>query len=90
MAASLLKFRGLADELARVHTVVNPDDENMEVHVCKHGDSYAWELHRPGKFNPVKFSVPIYGSEEAARSAGHEAKRLLFVKREKRRRKFGL
>jgi len=90
MAASLLKFRGLADEFARVDTVVSPDDENMEVHVCKHSDSYAWELHRPGKFKPVKFSVPIYGSEEAARSAGHEAKRLLFVKREKRRRKFGL
>ena len=66
------------------------DEGNMEVHVRKHGNSYAWELHRPGKFKPVKFSVPIYGSEEAARSAGHEAKRLLFVKLEKRRRKFGL
>ena len=38
MAASLLKLRGLADELARVPTVVDPDDENMEVQVCKHGD----------------------------------------------------
>jgi hypothetical protein len=83
------KFRRLAEESARVHTVVvGPDDENMEVHVRKHGDSYAWELHRTGKFKPVKFSVPIYGSEEAARSAGQEAKRLLFVKLEKR--KFGL
>jgi hypothetical protein len=66
---------------------MSPNDENMEVHVCKHGGSFAWELHRPDKFKAVRYSVPIYGSEEAARSAGYEARRLLFAKQQKKKKK---
>jgi hypothetical protein len=66
---------------------MSPDDDNMEVHVCRHGGSFAWELHRPDKFKAVRYSVPIYVSEEAARSAGYEARRLLFAKVQKKKRK---
>jgi hypothetical protein len=81
------KDLGLADALARAHTaVMQQDEENMEVHVCKHGGSFAWELHRPDKLKAVRYSVPIYGSEEAARSAGYEAMRILFAKLQKKKK----
>jgi hypothetical protein len=66
---------------------MSPDDESMEVHVCQHGTSFAWELHRPDKVMAVRYSVPIYGSAEAARSAGYEARRLLSAKLQKKKKK---
>jgi hypothetical protein len=59
----------------------------MEVRVCQHGSSFAWELHRPDKFLAVRYSVPIYGSEEAARSAGYEARRLRSAKLQRKKKK---
>lgn len=47
-------------------------DRSLTVRVERRGDKYTWELHRGGRFYPVKFSVPVYVSEEAARAAGNE------------------
>jgi hypothetical protein len=49
-------------------------DNTLHVRVEQHGDKYTWELHRDGRFQPVKFSAPVYVSEEAARAAGAEAR----------------
>src|SRR6266851_5433612 len=42
--------------------------------VERRGDKYTWALHRDGRFQPVKFSAPVYLSEEAARAAGTEVR----------------
>src|SRR5260370_39809773 len=34
----------------------------------------TWELHRDGHFQPVRFSAPVYLSEEAARASGNEVR----------------
>jgi hypothetical protein len=47
-------------------------DRSLTVRVERRGDKYTWELHRDGRFHPVKFSAPVYASEEAARAAGNE------------------
>ena len=49
-------------------------NSTLTVRVQRSGDKYTWELHRDGNFYPVKFSVPIYLSEEAARASGNEAR----------------
>jgi hypothetical protein len=49
-------------------------DGSLTVRVGRRGDKYTWELHRDGRFHPVKFSAPVYASEEAARAAGHEVR----------------
>jgi hypothetical protein len=48
-------------------------------------DKYAWELHRDGHFQPVKFSVPVYLSEEAARASGNEARTIYLARLAARR-----
>jgi len=52
------------------------DEDLLIVRTRQHGAGYAWELYRASREAPVKFSVPIYGSEEAARSAGADAMRI--------------
>ena len=52
------------------------DDDPLTVRTRQHAAGFAWELHRTGKAVAVKYSVPIYKSEEAARIAGAEARRL--------------
>jgi hypothetical protein len=52
------------------------DDDLLTVRTRQHAAGFAWELYRASKAAAVKFSVPIYGSEEAARIAGVEARRL--------------
>jgi hypothetical protein len=47
---------------------------SLTVRVERRGGKYAWELHRDGRFYPVKFSAPVYLSEEAARAAGIEVR----------------
>jgi hypothetical protein len=49
-------------------------NRTLTVQVQQSGDKYTWELRRDGHFYPVKFSVPIYLSEEAARASGNEAR----------------
>jgi hypothetical protein len=52
------------------------DDDLLTVHTRQHPAGFAWELYRASKAVAVKYSVPIYKSEEAARIAGVEARRL--------------
>ena len=47
----------------------------LEVRVERRGNRYVWELHRDGLAQPVKFSVPIYLSEESARTSGNDARK---------------
>jgi len=46
---------------------------SLKVHVERRGKKYVWELRRDGLAQPVKFSVPIYLSEESARNSGNDA-----------------
>jgi hypothetical protein len=56
------------------HNIQMDTHSSLRVRVERRGDKYAWELHRDGHFRPVKFSVPIYLSEQAARAAGNEVR----------------
>jgi hypothetical protein len=49
-------------------------EADLRVRVNRRGKNYVWELYRNGKFSPVKFSVPIYASEQAAKNAGDAAR----------------
>ncbi len=42
----------------------------LRVQIERRGDKYRWELHRDCRVQPVKFSAPIFLSEEAARASG--------------------
>ena len=44
----------------------------LEVRVAKSGDNYAWGIHFLGCNEPVRFSVPIFVSENDARTAGEK------------------
>jgi hypothetical protein len=48
----------------------------LTVRVEPRGDKYIWELRRDGHFQTVKFSAPLYQSEEAARASGNQARSL--------------
>jgi hypothetical protein len=65
--------RRLLFELLAVQAI-QMDTRSLTVRVERRGDKYTWELHRDGHFHPVKFSAPVYVSEEAARAAGNEAR----------------
>jgi hypothetical protein len=47
----------------------------LEVRVERRGRKFVWVLHREGVTQPIKFSVPIYSSEVAARNSGNEARK---------------
>ena len=49
-------------------------NSSLRVQVERRGDKYIWALLRDGHFHPVKFSAPVYLSEEAARAAGNEVR----------------
>jgi hypothetical protein len=49
-------------------------DGSLKVRVARSGDKYTWELRRDGVVQPVRYSVPIYLTEEAANAAGNEAR----------------
>jgi len=57
---------------AQAHTLHM--DNTLHVRVERHGNKYVWKLHRDGHFHPVKFSAPVYVSEETARAYGSEAR----------------
>ncbi len=52
----------------------------LRVLVEPRGDKYIWELHRDGRFQPVKFSAPVYISEQAAMASGEEARTLYLAR----------
>ena len=49
-------------------------NRSLTVRVGRRGDKYTWELHRDGRGHPVKFSAPVYVSEEAAKAFGNEVR----------------
>ena len=57
------------------HTIAMDGSRSLEVRVEKRGDKYVWELHREGVAQPVKFSAPVYLSEEAARTSGEDVRK---------------
>ena len=46
----------------------------LTVQVARHGDKYAWKLYSDGHYQPIKFSVPIFLSEDAAHAAGQDVR----------------
>ena len=66
--------RRLILKLLAAQTIQMDANRSLTVRVERRGDKYAWELHRDGHFHPVKFSVPVYVSEEGARASGNEAR----------------
>jgi hypothetical protein len=67
--------RRLILKLLAAQTIQMDANRSLTVRVERRGDKYAWELHRDGHFHPVKFSVPVYVSEEAARTFGNKARK---------------
>ncbi len=59
---------------AQVRTMRTAATSELRVRVEQRGENYIWELHRDGHFQTVKFSAPVYLSEEAARVSGNEAR----------------
>jgi hypothetical protein len=66
--------RRLILKLLAAQTTEVDASRSLTLRVERRGDKYAWELHRDGHLDPVKFSVPIYVSEEAARAFGNKAR----------------
>ena len=66
--------RRLIFKLLAAQTIQMDKNSSLTVRVERRGDKYTWELHRDGRFHPVKFSAPVYVSEEAARAAGIEVR----------------
>jgi hypothetical protein len=64
-----LIFKSLAAQAIQMDA-----NRSLTVRVERRGDKYTWELHRDGHFHPVRFSVPVYRSEETARAAGNEVR----------------
>ena len=60
---------------AQAHTIEMDTSGSLKVRVERRGDRYVWELHRDGLAQPVKFSAPIYLSEEAARASGNDVRK---------------
>jgi hypothetical protein len=55
--------------------------------VAPRGDKFIWELLRDGLTQPVKFSVPAFSSEDAAKASGTEARTAYLARLAKRRPK---
>ena len=66
--------RRLILKLLAAQTTQVEANRSLTVRVVRRGDKYAWELHRDGIFQPVKFSAPVYLSEETARASGNEVR----------------
>jgi hypothetical protein len=58
----------------------------LTVRVARSGKNFSWELHREGVAQTVKYSAPIYLTEESAMAAGSQA-RALYLARLQRGRK---
>jgi hypothetical protein len=61
-------------KLLAAQTIQMDKNSSLTVRVERRGDKYTWELHRDGRFHPVRFSAPVFVSEEAARAAGNEVR----------------
>jgi hypothetical protein len=56
---------------AQAHTMQMGGNPELRVRTERRGDKYTWALHRDGRLQSVKFSGPVYSSEEAARASGN-------------------
>jgi hypothetical protein len=61
------------------------DLPDLKVRVCQCGQRYAWKLYFFEDAKAVRFSVPLYESEEKAKTAGEEARRMIALKRDNKR-----
>jgi hypothetical protein len=68
-----LIFKFLA---AQAHTI-HMDASSLTVRVQRRGDKYAWELHRDGHFQPVKF--PCLFTYQKKRPEPPETKHVRFI-----------
>jgi hypothetical protein len=57
----------------------------LKVRVEPRGNKYIWELRRAGRYQPVKFSAPLYLSKETAGAFGNEARTLYIARLAARR-----
>jgi hypothetical protein len=66
-------------------------ETDLRVHVRQRDEKFAWELHRDGLVEPVRFSGPLYTSAEAARTGGENARlyHLVRSQRAEQRRRVG-
>lgn len=49
-------------------------NDSLKVRVARRGNKFIWELYRDGMTQPVKFSVPLFLSEDTAEASGAEAR----------------
>jgi hypothetical protein len=63
------------------------DNTGLSVRVAKSGRNFGWELHREGVVQKVKYSAPIYITEESAMAAGCQARALYLARLERSRKR---
>jgi hypothetical protein len=60
------------------------ENDSLKVRVAQRGDKFLWELHRDGLTQRVKFSVPAFSSEDAAKASGDEVRAAYLARLAKR------
>jgi hypothetical protein len=61
------------------------EDAGLSVRIARGGSNYTWELHRAGIAQKVKYSAPIYITEESAMAAGCHARELYLARLERKK-----
>jgi hypothetical protein len=69
------------------HAHVMNEDADLSVRVAKSGKHFSWELHREGVVQKVKYSAPIYITEESAMAAGCQARALYLLRLQRSRKR---
>ena len=59
----------------------------LTVRVGQSGNKFIWQLYREGIIEKVKFSGPIYSSEESAMAAGHKARTYYLAQLERQKQR---
>ena len=60
---------------------------SLTVRVGRSGSKYIWQLYRDGIVEKVKYSGPIYLSEDSAMVAGHKARAFYLARLEHQKRR---
>ena len=60
---------------------------DLSVRVARSGKTFSWELHREGIIQKVKYSAPIYVTEESAMAAGCQARALYLARLDRSRKR---
>jgi len=69
--------------MQKAHSCGMDTDDGLSVRVARNGKNYLWELHRDGVAQKVKYSGPIYFTEESAMAAGWQARALYLARLKK-------